>query len=199
MTLTRTAASLTRRTLLAALPASFLPSPGVAQAKRPAQWADPVAAGGVPNLHRVTTGLYRAAQPTSAGFAQLQKLGIGTVISLRQTVDDTPLAADTNLTLHRVPMKSRRVAEQDAAKIVVVLRRLYKDIQSGPVVVHCHHGADRTGLICALYRMLSQGWTREAALDELINGGFGFHPIWANIPRYIQTVDIVALRERIAG
>jgi protein tyrosine/serine phosphatase len=196
MTLTRAAASLTRRTLLAALPASFFPTPGLSNAHRPAQWAMPVAAQGLPNLHRVSPSLYRAAQPDAAGFAQLPALGIRTVISLRQTVDDAALATPTPLTLHRVPMKSRHVAEQDGARIVRSLQLLYQ--AQGPVLVHCHHGADRTGLICALYRMLSQGWTRDAALDELINGGYGFHPIWANIPRYLETVDIAALKDRIA-
>lgn len=199
MTLTRTAASLTRRTLLAALPASFFPTPGLAQDQRPAHWASPLPVAALPNLHRVTPRLYRAAQPTAAGISQLETMGIRTVISLRQTVDDAPLAEGTGLTLHRIPMKSRHVAEQGGAKIVAVMQLLYREMQSGPVLVHCHHGADRTGLICALYRILSQGWTREAALDELINGGYGFHPIWANIPRYVQDADLAALQDRIAA
>ena len=198
MTLTRTAASLTRRTLLAALPASFFPVPGLSQSQRPADWAVPVAVPGAPNLHRVSKGFYRTAQPSAEGFGQLQKLGIRTVISLRQTVDDIPLAAGMPLNLHRVPMKSRHVAEQNQAKVVEALHLLYQGLKVGPVLVHCHHGADRTGLICALYRVLSQGWTREAALDELIHGGYGYHPIWANIPRYIQQADLAALRARIA-
>ncbi|MEI6097416.1 MAG: tyrosine-protein phosphatase [Alphaproteobacteria bacterium] len=199
MTLSRAAALLTRRTLLAALSASFVPTPGLSNAHRPTNWAVPLTISGIPNLHRVTQDLYRAAQPDADGFAQLPALGIRTVISLRQTVDDTSLAAATPLTLLRVPMKSRHVAEQGGARIVQALQLLYQSLASGPVLVHCHHGADRTGLICALYRMLSQGWTRDAALDELIHGGYGFHPIWANIPRYLQTVDLVVLKDRIAG
>lgn len=199
MPMTRTAASLTRRTLLAALPASFFPTPGLSQSQRPAIWATAVSMVGVPNLHRVTAGLYRAAQPEAEGFAQLQARGIRSVISLRQTVDDAAIAAGTGLVLHRVPMKSRYVAEQGEAKIVMVMRLLYVELHKGPVLLHCHHGADRTGVICALYRILSQGWSREAALSELVNGGYGFHPIWANIPRYIQQVDLQALRDRIGA
>ena len=144
-------------------------------------------------------GLYRAAQPSSQGFIAAEALGIRSVISLRQTVDDASLAPNTRLTLTRVPMKSRYVAELNSSKIVQVMRLLYQGLETGPVLVHCHHGADRTGLICALYRMLSQGWSRDAAMDELINGGYGFHPVWANIPRYIQMVDLDALKDRIAA
>ncbi len=199
MALTRTAAKLTRRTLLAALPASFFPTPGLTQAQRPAAWAAPVTLTGLPNLHRVSEGLYRSAQPDATGFVQAEGVGLRSVISLRQTLDDAPLAAGTRLVLHRVPMKSRHVAELRGDKIVQVMRLLQHGMQTGPVLVHCHHGADRTGLICALYRILSQGWSREAAVNELINGGYGFHPIWANIPRYIATVDLADLQARIAA
>ena len=199
MPLTRTAVTLTRRTLFAALPASFFPVPGLAQAQRPGSWAVPVAVTGLPNLHRVTMGFYRSAQPGAVGFAEARALGIRSVICLRQTVDDAPLAAGTGLVLHRVPMKSRYVAELNGDKVVQVMRLLYAALEVGPVLVHCHHGADRTGLICALYRMLSQGWSREAAVEELISGGYGFHPIWANIPRYVQAVDLKGLKRRIAA
>jgi protein tyrosine/serine phosphatase len=199
MPLTRTAASLTRRTLLAALPASFFPTPGLTQSQRPDTWAQPVALAGVPNLHQITPTLYRSAQPTAQGFQNLQSLGIKSVVSLRQTVNDIPLAAGTQLTLTRVPMKSRHVGEQRGAKVVQTMRDVYADLNRGPTLIHCHHGADRTGLIAALYRILNQGWTRDAALEELIAGGYGFHPIWANIPRYLQSVDFGDLRARITA
>lgn len=199
MPIPRTAASLTRRTLIAALPSSFFATPGLAQAERPQNWAVPQLQPGLPNLHRVTMGFYRAAQPTAEGFQQAAALGIRTVISLRQTVDDAPLAVGTNLTLHRVPMKSRHVAELGGSKIVEAMRLLFHGLEAGPVLVHCHHGADRTGLIAALYRMVAQGWSRDAAIAELVDGGYGFHPIWANIPRYLNTVDLDDLKQRIAA
>ena len=37
---------------------------------------------GVPNLHKVSTELYRSAQPTAEGMANLKKLGVKTVINL---------------------------------------------------------------------------------------------------------------------
>ena len=194
-----TYAALTRRTLLAAVPAAFLPTPGLTEPFRPLIWAQPVDLAGVPNLHRITDNLYRAAQPSAAGFHNLAALGIKSVISLRQTVNDTPLAEGTGLTLHRIPMKSRHVAEKSGAKVIAAMKALDTGLAHGPTLIHCHHGADRSGLIAALYRSLAQGWTREAALRELITGGYGFHPIWANIPRYLTSVDLTALKTRIAA
>jgi protein-tyrosine phosphatase len=40
--------------------------------------------------------------------------------------------------------------------------------------IHCHSGVDRTGFICAVYRMKIQGWAYEAALAEWIK--LGRHP-----------------------
>ncbi|NKQ78182.1 protein-tyrosine-phosphatase, partial [Rhizobium sp. UPM1134] len=37
----------------------------------------------------------------------------------------------------------------------------------------------------------------EKALDELQSGGFGYHAIWANIPRYLRTVDVDKIRHAV--
>ena len=192
-------AFITRRTLLAALPVSFLPTPGLSCETRPATWAQEVLpeVEGVPNLFQITPHLYRSAQPDATGFRNIAGLGIRSVISMRQTVSDALMATGTGLAVYRVPMKSRHVAEKNGAKVVQVMRDLRYGLTQGPVLVHCHHGADRTGLIAALWRILYQGWSRQAAIDELIEGGYGFHPIWANIPRYLRKVDLADLQDRI--
>ena len=41
---------------------------------RPASWAKPVHIEGVPNLYRVTDGLYRSAQPTAEGLQNLKRV-----------------------------------------------------------------------------------------------------------------------------
>nr|WP_246217361.1 tyrosine-protein phosphatase [Paraburkholderia panacisoli] len=39
------------------------------------------------------------------------------------------------------------------------------------LLIHCQHGADRTGFVSALYRVLFQSWTKQQAEDELLYGG----------------------------
>lgn len=191
--------ALTRRAIMCALPAAFFPTPGLSRESRPEVWASPVdpAVVGVPNFYRVNDQIYRSAQPDATGFLALTQMGVASVLSLRQTLSDAPLAKSTDLALFRVPMKSRYVAEKNGARVVQAMRDLHAGMQRGPVLVHCHHGADRTGLICALWRILYQGWSRQSAIDELIEGGYGFHPIWFNIPRYLREVNLTDLRDRI--
>jgi tyrosine-protein phosphatase SIW14 len=152
---------------------------------------------GVPNLNVVSRTLYRSAQPTAVGFQNLARFGIRSVISLRQSVNDAPLALNTNLALHHIRMRTWDVSQNESALIVEALAILQASLRLGKTLVHCTHGADRTGLIIALWRILYQGWAREDAIIEMETGGFGYHHMWVNIPHYIRIVDLAALRARI--
>jgi protein tyrosine/serine phosphatase len=162
-------------------------------------WAEPIDLAGVPNLHRVTPLIYRSAQPSAEGFHNLAKIGVKTVINLRRTVDDSPLAVGTGLALIHIKITTRHVTDENGAKIALALRALRDAKSTGPVLLHCTHGADRTGMIAALWRMLYQGWSRDQALEELQQGGFGFHAVWINIPQYLRHVDLNDLKTRIAS
>ena len=90
--------------------------------------------------------------------------------------------------LNRVPRQDPIAEGGD--KLLAGLRAIRAAEQQGPVLLHCLHGADRTGLMVAMYRMLYQHWPRERALDELRNGGYGYHAVWKNIEKYLRRVDI---------
>ncbi len=55
-------------------------------------------------------------------------------------------------------------------------------IETGISLVHCQRGADRAGTMCVLYCVAVQGWTKEEAIREMTEGGFGFYEIWKNLP-----------------
>jgi protein tyrosine/serine phosphatase len=188
----------TRRLLVAALFTLPLWSThGVAQttAARPAEWAKPISAAGVPNLHQVAGNFYRSAQPDAQGFKTLAaQYGVKTVISLRAFNSDEALTGGLNLRLARFHIHTWHIEREDVVGALRTLRRALKD---GPVLLHCQHGADRTGLITALYRIVYEGWSKQAALDEMLNGQFGYHAVWGNIPKYIRTVDVNRLRRDV--
>jgi hypothetical protein len=48
----------------------------------------------------------------------------------------------------------------------------------GPTFVHCRHGKDRTGVACALYRVIVDGWSIDDALAEAASFGMGW-----NVPK----------------
>ena len=167
--------------------------PAGSTAPRPARWAEPVTLEGVPNLHRLTPMLYRSEQPTSLGMRNLEKLGIRTVINLRAFNDDARELKGTSLRGVHVPVKTWHLETEDVVKVLGELRHP----ENGPFLIHCQHGADRTGVMSAMYRMVEQNWSADDALAELVDGGYGYHPIWRNIRRYVRSVDVGRLRSAI--
>lgn len=161
------------------------------QTSRDARWAVPVTVAGVPNLHKVTDTLYRSAQPTAEGMQNLQKLGIKTVVSLRAFHSDEDELEDTALQQERIYVKTWHIESEDAIKVL----RIVTDPAKQPVLIHCQHGADRTGTMCALYRIAVQGWTKDQAIAEMVDGGYGYHPVWTNLKPWIEAVDVDALRK----
>jgi hypothetical protein len=167
-------------------------------------WAPPVAAhAGLPNLHRVSATLYRSAQPTSEGFAFLATrpslssgdAPIKTVLSLRAFNDDAPLVSPSStLRLEQIRFKTWHPEDEDVIKFL----RIATSPALQPVLVHCQHGSDRTGTMVAIYRIVVQGWTKEQATEEMIRGGFGFHPLWQNLLRYIDGLDVHAIKAQLA-
>ena len=71
------------------------------------------------------------------------------------------------------------------------------DTNNWPVFVHCQRGSDRTGTMCAMYRIVICGWTKEQALSEMKHGGFGFNPTWQNLVEYVEKSDIPSIRRRV--
>jgi protein tyrosine/serine phosphatase len=173
---------------------STTPAPAAAKAERNPEWAAPVPLAGVPNLHKVADGVYRSAQPTAEGFKNLEKLGIKTVINLRALHDDAGETKGTKLRRVDVPVNTWHIEEADVIRVMTLLAQK----ENGPFLIHCQHGADRTGLMCAMYRILVQGWTKDKALDEMTNGGYGYHTVWANIITYIQKADVAKLKAATA-
>jgi protein tyrosine phosphatase (PTP) superfamily phosphohydrolase (DUF442 family) len=161
-------------------------------ANRPAHWAIPMQMEGVPNLHKVSDTLYRSAQPSVEGMKNLKAMGIETVINLRSFHSDRDEIGDTGLAYEHIHMKAWYAEEEDAVKFLQIVT----NPKRSPVLVHCQHGADRTGTMCALYRIVVQGWTKEEALKEMMKGGFGFHGIWGNLIQWINELDIEGIKKR---
>lgn len=157
-------------------------------------WAVPIALDGVPNLHQITPTLYRSEQPTALGFKNLEKLGIRTVINLRAFNSDDDEVRGTNLRTARVKILTWNIDDDH----VVNVMRMLRNPENGPYLIHCQHGADRTGLMSAMYRILEQGWSVDDALAELTGGGYGYHAVWKNILRYVRSADVEGLRAAIA-
>jgi protein tyrosine/serine phosphatase len=121
----------------------------------------------LPNFHQVSENLYRGGQPQRGGLKKLSELGIKTVINLRgaseETRDEQVEAEASGMRYFNIPMSGlgRPTDEQMDRALAIIGAR-----ENWPVFVHCQRGADRTGVVIAVYRILRENWTEEQAITE---------------------------------
>jgi tyrosine-protein phosphatase SIW14 len=122
---------------------------------------------GLPNFHQVNPKLFRGAQPSAGGMEQLQKLGVKTVVDLRESgaraEAEKKVVEGLGMRYVNVPMKGFHTPE--AGQVAQVLH-IIDDNTDGSVFVHCRRGADRTGTVIAVYRIAHDGWDNGKALAE---------------------------------
>lgn len=158
---------------------------------RPDNWATPLISEQMQNWYKVDDLVYRSEQPDDKGMQELARFGIKRVLNLRNFHSDDDELKDSgeSMTLYRVAMQAEGITDSE---IIAALKVIMEE--ETPILIHCWHGSDRTGTVIALYRIIFQNWSRQAALDELINGGYGYHPIYKSIPNYILSVDLDTIR-----
>lgn len=160
---------------------------------RPAEWAVPVIDTSLGNAYRVGPDLLRCEQPGKDDIADLRALGVRAILNLRKHHEDSEALAKAGFTLLAEPMNAGEVTED----LLVAALRQFRDAPK-PVLVHCWHGSDRTGVFVAAYRIVFEGWSREAALDEFRSGGYGFHKRWyPNLVELLTTLDVERMRQRV--
>ena len=138
---------------------------------------------GIGNFGRMNTRLYRGAQPTAAGFAQLRGLGIDTVVRLSLGEEggaaERAVVEALGMSFVNLPWSTVRVPNADQVVTFLTLLKAHPDRK---VFVHCKAGADRTGVFVALSRIAIDRWTAERAIDEMK----AFHYRYVFLP-HLQT------------
>ena len=122
------------------------------------------------NFHEVDKdNLYRCRQLSDTNLEQyINQYNIKTILNVRG-YDEEPeirkreqeICKKNNVLFFGVPIRGKSVSEYDIQQVMAILETTPR-----PIIVHCYAGADRTGLTCALYRLLN-GRSIDEALQEL--------------------------------
>jgi len=178
--------------LLGAMSTGYAPAQTTAPSTRPAHIAaTPVPIRGVGNFAMISPILYRGEQPTAEGFRELKKIGVKTVVSLRNFHSDRALMRGTGLQYVRINSNAWNPEEED----LVVFLKVLSDPANQPVFVHCAQGADRTGFMVASHRIVELGWTVDEAVTELHN--FKFHTVWKKVLPALNTLNPADILEKV--
>jgi protein tyrosine/serine phosphatase len=129
------------------------------------------------NFHKVNDYLFRSGELTEENIKNLHNYNIVTILSL----DDYSLG-DMTAKQEEAWAKAEgfnwiwfplsNVEAPDVDQLYYALSEITK-VKNLPVLVHCHSGVDRTGLVVAAYRIKEDDWTVEEAIKEL--RGLGHH------------------------
>ncbi|MCP3890121.1 MAG: dual specificity protein phosphatase family protein [Desulfobulbaceae bacterium] len=61
--------------------------------------------------------------------------------------------------------------------------------REGPILIHCRHGSGRTKATISAYRIIFNNGSK--ALDEMINGGYGYHQrICPELVELVENLDV---------
>jgi protein tyrosine phosphatase (PTP) superfamily phosphohydrolase (DUF442 family) len=126
---------------------------------------------------------YRSAQPSAAEFSAMAvKLGLRSVVKLNSAIearDEVPGGVEE---YHRPWLPVGPVDRDDIAEVMEEI-----DLLPKPLLVHCTHGIDRTGLAVALWRV-RHGVPAQMAWRE-----------WRSFPRSKFDALLYAAFERETG
>jgi protein tyrosine/serine phosphatase len=133
---------------------------------------------GVPNSGKINDRLYRGAQPRDPGLLELKKLGITTIVNLRDE-DPSRISWEENraesLGIRFVHIAVNEWSPPTNEQVAQFLS-IFRDNPQEKVFVHCHFGEDRTGVFIASYRMAFEKLPADQALKEMRY--FGYNGLW---------------------
>ena len=121
------------------------------------------------NLHQLDEMMWRSNQPSPRQIAQLAQMGIRNIVNLRgpRTVGTWQLEAQAceahHIRLYDFTARSRAAPDK---QMLHDARDLFASLK-GPSLMHCKSGADRAGLMSALYMMMVKKQKTAEALAQL--------------------------------
>lgn len=121
------------------------------------------------NLHWLSPEMARANQPSPAKISAYARMGVRTIVNLRGADDSGAYLLEREACArHGLDLVDFRVKSREAPRPEVVRGacELFERI-AYPAVMHCKSGADRAGLMSALYMHFRQGVGVEEALRQL--------------------------------
>ena len=122
------------------------------------------------SLHKISENTYRSNQPFPWQIlADKNKRGIKTIINLRGVRNCSSFFLEKETCeRHNIKLINFPVTSRAAPKVETILaaKKLFNEIEY-PIIMHCKSGADRAGLMSALYLILHKNVSVNEAKKQL--------------------------------
>jgi protein tyrosine phosphatase (PTP) superfamily phosphohydrolase (DUF442 family) len=141
--------------------------------------------------------VYRSGQPKKEDWDYLEKIGVKTVVKLNIFSSDADESEELSLAKkHNIKVIPIYMPPEDFPhnfnlwagpdeKVLMQAVEALENKNNWPVLVHCSHGKDRTGLVVAVYSVRNKNFCKDAAYEQMKYYGtsrflFGIKPILNN-------------------
>lgn len=146
---------------------------------------NPLNIPGIANGYAVDAGvLWRGAQPLDCAWPLLAAAGCKSVIDLSNAgdaaVQQAKFVTASGMFYLSRPWSGILPPSQESIAEVLASMDSLLHTEGAPIFVHCLHGSDRTGTLCACWRMHRDGMDFEEAMKEafLDLGTQGMREFW---------------------
>ena len=168
-------------------------SPALPLNERPDSWGELIQRDS--NFYQIDHSLYRSEQPSAELSQLIQTYQIDVIINLRARHKDPKIVQDPSIEYVHLPIHTWQINREDLLQVMRTIQQAKQKQQK--VLIHCYHGSDRTGASVAMYRIIFQGWSIEAAKQEMKHGGYGYHSIWKNIDQLLNVENVRWIQEQL--
>ena len=168
-------------------------SPALPLNERPDSWGELIQRDS--NFYQIDHSLYRSEQPSAELSQLIQTHQIDVIINLRARHKDPKIVQDPSIKYVHLPIHTWQINREDLLQVMRTIQQAKQKQQK--VLIHCYHGSDRTGASVAMYRIIFQGWSIEAAKQEMKHGGYGYHSIWKNIDQLLNVENVRWIQEQL--
>ncbi len=145
-----------------------------------------IAATSISNFDIVSEGLWRGAAPSNQALKKLQESGVKTIVDLRMAgpgaVEEANNAKKLGIKYIHIPLGFMGPSLFKVAQFLNIVN----DPANQPVFVHCRYGADRTGALVAVFRVIHDHWSFNQAYSEMRS--HHFKPWLASLKRMVARV-----------
>ena len=145
------------------------------------------------NSFWVAWSVYRSGQPTKAELSHMSNIGGKNILNLRRINMDKRRSKELDLNIHHMSIKTRKMKESDLVDALDFIDDTHYN-----TVIHCKHGADRTGAVIAAYRVIYNNWSKASAIEEMRSPKFGYHEkLFPNLVELIENLDVEGIRNEL--
>lgn len=137
------------------------------------------------NFHETSPDVYRSGLLSEEAVPLLKMLGIKTVLNFD---DHEPRASAEKERLERLGIDVIRMPwsgfDEPSEEVIAQSVELIQSPKRRPILVHCKHGQERTGVALACWRILHQDWPADRAYQEMKS--YGFRPFqYGHLKSYV--------------